>query len=175
MSARTFVVDIVGRDAPIKVDVLSDDGVTAIVRIDGVELTVASLTVALSATRDGGLQVVADGRRVLLDHTHKDDGSDELLFGAHVVSATVTDERDTWLGGGAAAAGPGLVKVAMPGKVVAVDTAVGAVVKRGDRLLIIEAMKMENPVRAPKDGTVTALHVAVGDAVEAGMVLAEIG
>ena len=49
---------------------------------------------------------------------------------------------------------------------------VGESVKRGDAVIIIEAMKMEIPIVAPEDGTVASVDVAVGDAVEAGAVLA---
>ena len=48
----------------------------------------------------------------------------------------------------------------------------GDAVKKGDAVVIIEAMKMEIPVVAPEDGTVASVDVAVGDAVEAGAVLA---
>ncbi len=48
----------------------------------------------------------------------------------------------------------------------------GDAVKKGDAVVIIEAMKMEIPVVAPQDGTVASVDVAVGDAVEAGAVLA---
>ena len=44
--------------------------------------------------------------------------------------------------------------------------------KKGDAVVIIEAMKMEIPVVAPQDGTVASVEVAVGDAIEAGAVLA---
>ena len=44
--------------------------------------------------------------------------------------------------------------------------------KKGDAVLIIEAMKMEIPVVAPEDGTVASINVAVGDAIDAGTVLA---
>ena len=60
----------------------------------------------------------------------------------------------------------------MPGKVVAVKGAVGQAVKKGDVILVLEAMKMEIPVVAPEDGTVASIDVAVGDAVEAGAVMA---
>ena len=49
---------------------------------------------------------------------------------------------------------------------------VGQAVKKGDVLLILEAMKMENEVVAPEDGTVASIDVAAGDSVEAGAVLA---
>ena len=48
----------------------------------------------------------------------------------------------------------------------------GDAVKKGDAVVIIEAMKMEIPVVAPQDGTVASIDVAVGDAIEAGAVLA---
>jgi pyruvate carboxylase subunit B len=54
----------------------------------------------------------------------------------------------------------------MPGRVVKVLVAEGAVVKSGDPLLIIEAMKMESQVPAPMDGRVTAILVAEGDNVK---------
>ena len=73
-----------------------------------------------------------------------------------------------------AAAGQGSVKVnsPMPGKILSVKTSVGQAVKKGEVLMILEAMKMENEVVAPEDGTVASIDVAAGDSVEAGVVLA---
>ena len=73
-----------------------------------------------------------------------------------------------------AAAGQGSVKVnsPMPGKILSVKTSVGQAVKKGEVLMILEAMKMENEVVAPEDGTVASIDVASGDSVEAGVVLA---
>ena len=48
----------------------------------------------------------------------------------------------------------------------------GDAVKKGDAVVILEAMKMEIPVVAPQDGTVASIDVSVGDAVEAGALLA---
>ena len=72
------------------------------------------------------------------------------------------------------AAGAGAVKVnaPMPGKILSVKASVGQAVKKGDVILILEAMKMENEVVAPEDGTVASIDVAAGDSVEAGAVLA---
>ena len=74
----------------------------------------------------------------------------------------------------AAAAGAGSIRVeaGAAGKVFKIEANVGQTVKAGDAVVIIEAMKMEIPVVAPKDGTVASLDVAVGDAVEAGALLA---
>ncbi len=59
----------------------------------------------------------------------------------------------------------------MPGKVIEVRVAVGDVVTSGDTLLVLEAMKMEHPMRAMTDGVVTEVHVGEGDQVEAGALL----
>lgn len=73
-----------------------------------------------------------------------------------------------------AAAGAGNIKVeaGAAGKVFKLEAKVGQAVKKGDAVVIIEAMKMEIPVVAPQDGTVASIDVAVGDSVEAGATLA---
>ena len=70
------------------------------------------------------------------------------------------------------AAGSITVASPMPGKILNVKAGVGTAVKKGDVILILEAMKMENDVVAPEDGTVASINVSAGDAVEAGDVLA---
>ncbi len=74
----------------------------------------------------------------------------------------------------AASAGAGSVKIeaGAAGKVFKIEANVGQAVKKGDAVVIVEAMKMEIPVVAPQDGTVASIDVAVGDAVEAGALLA---
>ena len=70
------------------------------------------------------------------------------------------------------AAGSIEVKAGAAGKVFKVEASVGQKVSRGDTVIVVEAMKMEIPVVAPEDGTVASIDVAVGDAVEAGAVMA---
>lgn len=60
----------------------------------------------------------------------------------------------------------------MPGKILAVKSSVGAEVKKGDVILLLEAMKMENEVVAPQDGKIASINVNSGDMVESGDVLA---
>lgn len=72
------------------------------------------------------------------------------------------------------AAAAGSLTAPMPGKVFKVLTKVGEKVKLGQTLLILEAMKMEHPIKADKDGTVAKLLYAEGDLVQGGMPLAEI-
>ena len=71
-----------------------------------------------------------------------------------------------------AAAGAIEVKAGAAGKGFKIEAGVGTKVDRGDAVVIIEAMKMEIPVVAPEAGTVASIEVAVGDAIEAGAVLA---
>jgi len=70
------------------------------------------------------------------------------------------------------AAGSVKVSAPMPGKIIAVKKDAGSAVKKGEVILVLEAMKMENEIVAPQDGTVASVNVAAGDAVEAGDVLA---
>ena len=70
------------------------------------------------------------------------------------------------------AAGSIKVEAGAAGKVFKIEAGVGTAVKKGDAVVIIEAMKMEIPVVAPQDGTVATIEVAVCDAIEAGAVLA---
>ena len=70
------------------------------------------------------------------------------------------------------AAAPGSLTAGMPGTVTRVAVAAGEQVEAGQVLVVLEAMKMEHPLRAPTAGVVAALHVAVGQQVETGAVLA---
>ena len=74
----------------------------------------------------------------------------------------------------APAGGAGNVKIeaGAAGKVFKIESSVGASVKKGDTILVLEIMKMETPVVATEDGTVASINVSVGDMVEAGALLA---
>lgn len=71
-------------------------------------------------------------------------------------------------GGSAHVAGAMTVKAPMPGTVMSFKVIVGQTVKKGDVLLILEAMKMENEIVAPQDGTVASLRVPVSASVNTG-------
>ena len=73
----------------------------------------------------------------------------------------------------AAAAGAGAIKInsPMPGNILSVKASAGQAVKKGDVLMILEAMKMENEICAPQDGTIASVQVSAGDSVESGDVL----
>jgi biotin carboxyl carrier protein len=65
----------------------------------------------------------------------------------------------------------GIITAAMPGTILEVKAAEGDTVERGQALLILEAMKMENEIMAPCDGVIGEIHVAVGASVNSGDLL----
>jgi pyruvate carboxylase subunit B len=81
------------------------------------------------------------------------------------VEVAAVDERARQI---EAPSGGGTVVAPMPGMVVRVEVAPGQRVEAGTGLVVVEAMKMENELRAGRAGVVEAVHVAVGQAVEKG-------
>jgi len=69
---------------------------------------------------------------------------------------------------------PRIIKALIPGVVAEIGTQAGNAVKKGDTLMILEAMKMLNRIKAPQDGTIKAINVAAGEKVTKGQVLIEI-
>ena len=102
-----------------------------------------------------------------------DSGRLVALIGAVPVTVTLNGRR----GGGrpqsgaAAATGPLKVVAPMPGKVVRVLVNVGDAVRARQPVVVVEAMKMENELRADRDGTVAEIHAREGMSVEAGALL----
>jgi len=88
------------------------------------------------------------------------------MNGAHV-AVSVVDPRDAMFDL-ADASEQGDVVTQMPGVVVRVGVAAGSAVRKGDVLLVVEAMKMENEFRAPMDGVVRDVFVVPGQAVQSG-------
>lgn len=122
-------------------------------------VTLAGTVHRVTARRDGarGRYVLRiDGRRFQVD------ALDERT---HAIRDMASANR--------AVTGPGPVHAPMPGLIVRVHVAVGDAVRPGQPLLAIEAMKMENELRAPAAGTVRSVQAVPGTAVEKGAVLVE--
>lgn len=106
-----------------------------------------------------------------------DESADELqvLLRGHLYDVKVVDERAARLaksaGRAAAAAGDFNLKAPMPGVVVAVPVSEGQPVKKGDILVILESMKMQNELKSPRDGKVMRVKTKAGDSVEQNQVL----
>lgn len=87
--------------------------------------------------------------------------------------ALIADERGT-TSAGRPRARESSVSSPMPATVVAINAAVGQSVAEGQTVIVLEAMKMELPIKAPKSGVVKAVHCAKGDLVQPGVTLLEL-
>ena len=94
--------------------------------------------------------------------------------GSATTSAPVAAAAPVRKAAPAASAGAGSIKIeaGAAGKVFKIEAAAGTQVKSGDTIVVLEVMKMETPVVAPKDGVVASIDVTEGQTVEAGALLA---
>jgi biotin carboxyl carrier protein len=141
------------------------------VAVDGSEFVVDGKKTGLA-----NYSLIVDNRSFEVDVDISEDEYRVLVDGRsyHI---NLLDERRMRVGGlqaGIELQGRQKVSVPMPGKVIAVLVSEGDKVERGQGLVIVEAMKMENEVRSPINGEVKEVRVKTGDALEAGTVLAVI-
>jgi biotin carboxyl carrier protein len=118
--------------------------------------------------------LIVDNRSFEIEVDNSEDQYRVLVDGRNY-HVHLVDERRMRVGGaqsGLQLQGRQKVGVPMPGKVIAVLVSEGDTVEKGQGLVIVEAMKMENEVRSPVTGEVKEIRVKPGDAVEAGAVLA---
>ncbi len=103
-----------------------------------------------------------------------DEGWQVLLRGRQF-QVKVEDEREKRLkaaaGGGVAEGGEFHLKAPMPGLVVAISVSEGQEVKKGQVLVILESMKMQNELKSPRDGTISHIKVKAGESVEQKQIL----
>jgi acetyl/propionyl-CoA carboxylase alpha subunit len=123
---------------------------------------------------DGGI-VIHSGSRVLRAVMEAGEKDGLVTFGGREISLSYETERHRLLkrfaSVGQSAHGHADLKASMPGMVVRIVAQAGSEVKKGQPVLILEAMKMENEIRAPIDGRVRDVRVAQGQVVEKGDLL----
>ncbi len=94
----------------------------------------------------------------------------QVLLRGRLYPVMVEDEREKRLrsavGGGVAESGEFLLRAPMPGLVVAIPIEEGQAIKKGQVLLILESMKMQNELKSPRDGMVGRVRVKAGETVE---------
>ena len=118
-----------------------------------------------------GWYLVTDGDRQFRVAVAGDTGATWVFVDGQVARIEAVAGRDRPRGKSRGDTG---VMSPMPASVVAIHAAVGETVNEGDTVIVLEAMKMELPIRAPRSGRVTALHCAKGDLVQPGVNLLEI-
>lgn len=155
---KTFEIDING------------DAVT----VDGQAVDASLLEVTGTPLRR--LSVNGESHRVIAERSDTRGEWDLHVDGFHL-TAEVVDERTRAIRAMTARSdvpkGPKPVKAPMPGMIMRIDVAVGDLVKAGQGVVIIEAMKMENELKAEAAGTVSRIAIEPGTAVEKGTVLIE--
>ena len=166
------------RDTEYKIHVKREgEGIyrVAIYQLDG-EKEQLKREMTLDVRRHGccTYSVLMDGKSYEVDLEEKDKNVYEVLLAGEHYELKVMDEMKMKLEKllhGEAGVAEGEVKTSMTGKVTKVFVAEGDQVKKGQPLVILEAMKMENEFKAPKDGVVKAVKVKEGDVVNTGAVL----
>jgi pyruvate carboxylase subunit B len=162
-----YFVTVLGRTLEVTVD-----GGSALV--DGQQLDVELHRIGASPE----LSMVIDGRANRMAAEINPGGIWRLTDKGSVHDVQVVDERTRHIrslaGSGQGAAAGGSIKAPMPGLVVRILVGLGDQVEAGTPLVVLEAMKMENELRATGPGVVTALHMAVGQVVDKGKVLVEV-
>jgi biotin carboxyl carrier protein len=155
-SGRAIAVDEAGRQASIAVEDAPRARLTTAVGSHTLLVTpVRELRRAAAGIQR--LEVVVDGWRFELD--------------VESAARARLRERATSARAAGGQGGPSEVRAIIPGRVISVDVAAGDAVEAGGRLLVLEAMKMQNEVRAPRGGTVAGVTVGPGQTVELGDVL----
>lgn len=103
-------------------------------------------------------------------YIYQGDDNWQVLMRGRLYPVQVEDEREKRLraaaGGGVVETGEFHLRAPMPGLVVAVPVTEGQAVKRGQVILILESMKMQNELKAPRDGTIGRIRVRPGESVE---------
>jgi biotin carboxyl carrier protein len=103
-------------------------------------------------------------------YVQQGDDNWQVLLRGRLYPVTVEDEREKRLraaaGGGVAEAGEFHLKAPMPGLVVAIPVNEGQEIKKGQVILILESMKMQNELKSPRDGTIGRIRVKTGESVE---------
>ncbi len=138
------------------------------IRLDGLEIPVRCIPL-----NGGALSLIVNGESFAVRCQRTAEALQVALRGA-TYECTVSDPRSLRARKklGVADSGEQKLTASMPGKVVRIVAAVGDQIKAGQGILVLEAMKMQNEVRSPRDGQLKKLLVAQGANVGAGEVLA---
>jgi biotin carboxyl carrier protein len=168
---RRFSVKVGCKEHLVELD-NGDEARTRVI-VDGVEraLEITAVDEGAWLVREGSAQTLAyvDGAGGKLSVSIQRAGADPVVVGVEVAEArsarVASLAREAR---GAAVAGPASVRSPMPGRIVKILVRAGERIAAGHAVVVVEAMKMENELRAPRAGTVREIRCAEGAPVEAG-------
>lgn len=177
---RRFSVKVGTRERIVELDTGNGQGVGGLrISVDGVarELDVRQVEPGVWSLMDGARQSIAqvDGIAPKLTVEIATPGHDPLVVSVEVAPARSARISALAQRPSASVAGPAALRSPMPGRVVKILVKAGERVVTGQAVVVVEAMKMENELRATRAGTVQALRCEEGAAVEAGQDLVLIG
>lgn len=167
---QCYIALVEGKEVPVEIVWYLDGRIDY--KVDGRSSSTRMRTSARSQTYlfERGLSAIPISVR---DHG----GQQEVHLGRHQMNVNVYREDQFLLEkmSGSLGGASGTLKASMPGRVVALLKEVGATVEAGEPVLILEAMKMENQVKAPCSGVIREIMIQIDQAVESGATLMEIG
>ena len=154
-----YITTIDGRE--FSVEILDDSHII----VDGITYTVDFQAVGEQPV----VSLLVDGKSYEA-YVYPNEAVLQVLMHGTLYPAQVEDEREKRLrlalGTGIAERGEFHLKAPMPGMVIAIPMSEGQQIEKGDVLVILESMKMQNELRAPRSGTISRVRVKVGDSVE---------
>jgi biotin carboxyl carrier protein len=170
---RRFSIKVAARDHLVEIDN------QRVATVDGrsLALEAAAVEPGVYLLREGPAQTVVyvDGSPPKLTLTVRRPGRDPVSVPVEVADARSAQVAALARASGGAAAGPARVRSPIPGRVVKVLVRAGDRVAASQPVVVLEAMKMENELRAPRAGTIQEICCSEGTAVEAGQDLAILG
>ncbi len=173
MSTR-YLTMIDGEAAVVEITRREGDRVEALVTYEERE-TAQPVNFAHRAGPDGRYHVFFDDGRVMAGRILGQQQDFTVTGGSARLQVRAMNEMDALLSADAMGGDEGSVTVSMPGRIVKLLVAVGDAVEAGQSVMIVEAMKMENQVKAGRSGVVVDIHVDENESVEAEALLMTIG
>jgi pyruvate carboxylase subunit B len=157
-------------------------------RSTGLQIDPESSTFSINDGNSGeySFRTQPNGRRLLrighilykIDNVHITNRTIEFTLNGRLCRVDVRNEHDLLLDEmgfkSAAEIGEGQLKAPMPGKILAIMVGEGDEVQQGDPVAILEAMKMENELKAPIDGIIASVEASVNDSLEKNALILEI-
>ena len=159
------------------------DNTPFLVQVNDTEISVTPETIAAFDSikmKDGSFHVLKDNKsyRAEISEVNFEDKNMTIEVNGNSYNIKIHDKYDRLIKQIGLTIGgthkTNIIKSPMPGLVLEIMSKVGQTVAKGETILILEAMKMENTIKAPEDAVIKSIHVVKGEAIEKGHLLIEL-